>query len=224
MLRVHDIAIRSALVAAKAANGTVKILQAGLVEQETAFTDRMLGRIEHAMEGFEANGVAWSAKTLTDKGRGAQEKKYGADFMGVLNVNLSGYQVRAGFLAQAKLIEPDQRVDKGEYRRMQRQCEDMLKWSAESFVFVYSTQGIVVIPAISVASADPCNLHEICSRSLLSFFHNHFESFIGDRILDGPAFILSDGSGQEFYIRTTLTLTARWTTATADPEVKSTTA
>jgi hypothetical protein len=64
---------------ADAANGTVEALVEGRVEQEPAFTDRMLGRIETAMEGYVTKGVRWTAKTLTDRGRNSQEREFGAD-------------------------------------------------------------------------------------------------------------------------------------------------
>jgi hypothetical protein len=181
MLKQHAIIRQSAKHLAEAANSTVDALIDGRIEQEPAFTDRMLGRIEHAMSDYEIKGIRWTAKTLTDRSPTAQEKKYGADFMGVLEIDLVDYSVKKGFLSQAKLIEPEGRMKKSEFERMQGQCEDMLKLTPHSFVFLYSMRGITVVPAIAVVSSRVSNPHDLYSRTVSRFFEEHFASFIGDR-------------------------------------------
>jgi hypothetical protein len=90
---------------ARAADSTVEDLRRDLVEQEPHVIDRMIGRIMESVNTRRANGVVWEAKTLTDHGRGTQEKEFGADFVGVLNVDLPTFKVKKGFLAQAKLLK-----------------------------------------------------------------------------------------------------------------------
>ena len=88
----HYAAIRDAAAqVARSANGTVDALVERRIEQEPAFTDRMLGRIESAMDGYTSKGIRWSAKTLTDRGRNSQESEFGADFAGVLNIDLPDF-------------------------------------------------------------------------------------------------------------------------------------
>lgn len=186
MIQDYAIIRESAARVAQAAEGAVDALRDGRVQQEPAFTDRMLGRIEEAMRNFEVKGVRWSAMTLTDRGRGAQERTYGSDFAGVLDIRLAGYAVRKGFLAQAKLIEPNQYIPPTEYGRMREQCEAMLARTPDAFVFVYSLHGIIIVPAISIVSADNVNPHELYNRSISRFFELHFECFIGDRDLSSP--------------------------------------
>lgn len=181
MLRYYGIIRESGRKVAEAINHTVQAYEEGRIEQEPAFTDRMLGGIEETLRGFSVKGIRWQAKTLSDRGPHAQEKKYGADFMGVLNVDLPEYSVRKGFLAQAKMVD-NRFLD---YRDLHRQCESMLSLSPASFVFLYSKRGVTVVPAISVigATADPTELY---SRTAARFFEEHFESFIGDRNISAP--------------------------------------
>ena len=101
------------------------------IEHEPAFTDRMRGAIEESLDGLQSKAIRWSAKTLTDRGRGSQEIRYGADFMGVLNIALPNCKVCKGFLAQAKLIRMDRAVD---WEQLKQQCERMLNLSSHSFV------------------------------------------------------------------------------------------
>lgn len=110
----------------RAAEGAIESLRDGAVEQEPAFTDRMLGRMEQAVEDFRSQGIRWRAKTLTDRGRGSQESQFGADFAGVVEISLPEYQVRKGFLSQAKLLEHGELLTGTEMARLRAQCEQML--------------------------------------------------------------------------------------------------
>ena len=161
---------------AGAIDRSVDALREGRVEQEPAMTDRMLGAIEESLRNFQRKGIRWSAKTLTDRGRGSQESRYGADFMGVLNIALPEFAVSKGFLAQAKLVRNG---SSGDLEELTEQCKKMLHLSPDSFVFLYGRDGVRVVPAISVVGAkvDPLELY---SRSAQRFFEEHFECFIGD--------------------------------------------
>ena len=175
---------------AEAADSAVNDLEDGLAEQEPHLTDRLLGRIMQSIEGYKSKGVTWKAKTLTDHGPGTQEKTYGADFVGVLDIDLPEFKVRKGFLAQAKLLDSGE-MSSREFRRLLGQCEQMLELSPDSFVFHQSVDGIRVIPAIAVVGAsgpeiafDPDALY---SRKLSRFYEEHFECFIGDRKINEPS-------------------------------------
>ncbi|MBI3184676.1 MAG: hypothetical protein HYZ28_21275 [Myxococcales bacterium] len=184
-------------------------LREGRVEQEPAFTDRMLGAIEEAMRDYRVKGVTWTAKTLTDRGRNAQEHRHGADFAGVLSVDLPDFNVKKGFLAQAKLIEPGQPISKVEFERMQAQCDLMLKQTPDSFVFLYSRDGVAVVPAIAIVSSGQRNPHELYSRSISRFYEEHFESFIGDRRLNAPTAAMLEEIRRGLDARSLLYLEAR---------------
>lgn len=177
MLAYYQAVRGAATQIADAINDAVEALIAGRVEQEPAMTDRMLGAIEQSLKGYADKGIFWHAKTLTDRGRAAQETQYGADFMGVLNIYLPGFVVAKGFLAQAKLVRDGSIGDTG---ILKDQCEKMLQLSPDSFVFLYAKEGVRVVPAISVVACDfdPLLLYQ---RSAQRFFEEHLQCFIGDR-------------------------------------------
>ncbi len=170
---IRDVADRLS----NAAVGTCDSLVKKRVEQEHHFTDRMLGAMEYSVNDFKKNGIQWNAKTLTDRGINAQESTYGADFLGVLDIDIEGFKVAKGFLAQAKLLREGRSIDMTELRE---QCNKLLIFSPDSFVFLYKEDGIDVYPAISVVSSDK-TLTSHYSRSIKSFFELHLECFIGDR-------------------------------------------
>ena len=167
---------------AGATDRSVEALREGRVEHEPAMTDRMLGAIEESIHLAEIRGIRWQAKTLTDRGRRAQEAQYGADFMGVLNIDLPDFKVGKGFLAQAKLVRGR---SVGGLEELQDQCRKMLDLSADSFVFLYSRDGITVVPALSVLASrqSPLSLY---NRSVQKFFEDHLACFIGDRLIHSP--------------------------------------
>ena len=171
----------AAWLAARAVDRTLEDLRSKRLEQEPAFTDRLLARLEDQFDGTKIDGIAWRAKTFTDRGPGAQEKRFGADFCGVLNIKLANYHLTKGFLAQAKMIEANDRpLSKAEYERLQHQCRQMLRVTADSFLFLYGRNAVAIVPAISVISARRCNPHQLFTKSATGFFQNHFECFIGD--------------------------------------------
>jgi len=208
MIRYPGIIRQSAERIAEAAARAVDAYKEGRIEQEPAFTDRMIGYIEEAMHDFKIKGITWQAKTLTDHGPNSQEKKYGADFAGVLSIDIEGYQVRKGFLAQAKLVEPERPFPKAEYDRLAEQADKMLHATPDSYVFLYSQTGIYVVPALAVLAGGARNPHELHYRSLGRFFEEHFASFIGDRRISAPTIATLEKLQADFHARSILYLQA----------------
>ena len=187
MIRNYAIVRESAARAASAAQTALDGLREGRVQNEESFTDRMIGAIERSFDEWRVKQVAWRAMTLTAHQRNAQESEFGADFLGVLDINLSDYNVRKGFLAQAKLIEPDASISTAEFNRMKAQCVKMLEHTPDAFIFLYCNEDVFVVPANSVLGLQRReNPHALYSRRLARFFEEHFESFIGDPRLHRP--------------------------------------
>ncbi len=188
-------------VIASAADRTCEDLGQRLIEHEPSFTDRLLARIADAVNQHEKAGVKWRAKTLTSNVHASQESRYGADFAGVLELDLPGYRVKKGFLAQAKRVEPESLFEKREYGRTRRQCETMLKLTPHAYLFLYSKRGVKVVPALAVVSSDACNPHRLYPKTIKRFFEAHFSSFIGDRRLVAPSIEAIKDLEKEYDIR-----------------------
>jgi hypothetical protein len=107
--------------------------------------------MEARINGRNILGVQWRAMKLTDRGSGSQERRYGADFAGVLAVDVEKTRFAKGFLVQAKLLRRGSRIRPSELRA---QCEHMLEHTADSFVFLYHDTGVRVVSALLVASSD----------------------------------------------------------------------
>lgn len=130
--------------------------------------------------------ITWKARTLrTGRGSASEEKRHGADLLGVLDLNLEDYRATKGFLAQAKRVEPDQPLSRSEWKRLQLQCEAMLSRTPEAFVWAYSKSwGIRVFSANAILGLRSRVVFDLYSRSLSRFFESHLESFVGDRRLN----------------------------------------
>ena len=130
--------------------------------------------------------IVWNARSLrTSSGRAAEEKRHGADLMGVLDIDIPDYRITKGFLVQSKLAEPGRIFSKKDWKRLHDQCETMLCRTTASFVWVYSKErGIRIFPAVSVVELDSRYIFDLYDRSVSSFFEYHLECFIGDRRLN----------------------------------------
>jgi hypothetical protein len=107
--------------------------------------------------------------------------------LGVLEVDLEEYRVTKGFLWQAKIIEPGQRLSTTAWENFQEQCRTMLGRSYESFAVIYSREeGVRFIPAQEILEIDADQVYNLGSRSLFGFFKGHVNCEIGDRRLNAP--------------------------------------
>lgn len=204
MISYYHAVREAATCIANAINHSVRALKDGRVEHEPAMTDRMLGAIEESLTNYCVKGICWRAKTLTDRGRGSQESKYGADFMGVLDINLPEFTVSKGFLAQAKLIRNG---SAGNLKELKRQCEKMLELSCDSFVFLYGPNGVRVVPALAIVgtTVEPLQLY---NRSAQRFFEEHLQCFIGDRNIKCPTPQTLDALRTRFETRSAILIQA----------------
>ncbi len=185
MLRHARVVREAARRVAAAVQKTAKSMTTGSVTQETDFTSRMVARIEDAVAEQNLPGLKWSAHVLRDRGPHADESQYGADLLGVLNIELPDYSVSKGFLAQAKLWRSGQTFSMREWDRLTEQCEAMLDVTPHAYVLAYSPSGVRILSAAAVAAAAlvPQSLDGFYTRSVSRFFEEHFECFIGDRRL-----------------------------------------
>lgn len=61
------------------------------------------------------------------------------------------------------------------------QCKDMLSISPASYIFVYDSSGIVVVPALSIVGhQEDDTRHPIGAKSLSDFFIDYLMCFVGD--------------------------------------------
>ena len=152
--------------------------------------------------------IIWNARSLTSSGKAAEEKRHGADLMGVLDIDIAEYRVAKGFLAQAKLAEPSRRFSTQAWDRLLGQCETMLSRTPDSFVWIYSIEaGIRIFSAISIVALNSRDIFDLYSRSVSSFFEYHIECFIGDRRLNSTDISTLDVL-QELPVERTLELSA----------------
>ena len=186
MLKKYRTVRKIAREIAGAADGAFNSYRDGSVVEEPHVTDRILGAVEERVRNLRLGGVLWTARTLrTGRGVAAEEKRHGADFMGVLDIKLDGYKTNKGFLVQAKRAEPDDRFSSRDWDRLRSQCETMLDRTPDSFVFIYSMlKGIRIFPANAVVELGERNIFDLYDRSVSSFFERHIQCFIGDRRLN----------------------------------------
>lgn len=99
---------------AEAADTAIDAYREGRISDEPNTTERRLGAVENTMRTYwqprsirrGKPGVIWQAKTLrTGRGIAAEEKRHGADLLGVAEIHIGGRMIRKGFLGQSKRTE-----------------------------------------------------------------------------------------------------------------------
>src|SRR5262249_657097 len=139
-------------------------------------------------DGKSTGGIFWNARVLSSHGAGTEEAEFGGDLLGVLRISFPDYRVVKGFLAQAKKQKAGSKLPTDEWNRLQHQCERMLRVTPESYVFVYSLDGVHMVPAIAVTACTKReDLHALHPITTGRFYAEHFRCFIGDRRLDAAA-------------------------------------
>jgi hypothetical protein len=173
---------------------TIEDFNAKIIADEEPMTDRLFGSISNALDGRKISGLQWKARTLrTGRDKAAEEKRHGADILGVLSIDLRDFKVRKGFLIQAKLIEPDKLSSEPEWLRFQGQCRTMLNRTRDAFAVIYSRQcGIRFIPASLILDIGRKQVFDVGWRTLFGFFKSHVKCEIGDRRLNSPTIDMLD--------------------------------
>jgi hypothetical protein len=120
---------------------------------------------------------------LTDRGRASQKRIFGADLLGVLSIRTSRTTLSKGFLAQAKLLGVGKPL---RLKKLRSQCEDMLSYTPDSYVFLYDARGVRVVSALMVARGSE-HPNALPTWTLRQFFVAHFSSFVGDERLRTPS-------------------------------------
>lgn len=191
--------VRFGELIAEAEETIMESITDGRIPDEPAITNRFIQALEMTVnQSGSIQGVQFRARTLTSLGPHAEEKEVGADFVGVLDIQLPGFTVSKGFLCQAKKAGKGMNVDyaprrrdakvgfdrTNELQKLKVQINKMLNISPDSFVVVYTNSGFVFIPALSVDGIQYINDgNYIYGKNTRLFFQEFLLCFIGDRQL-----------------------------------------
>lgn len=174
----------------RAVERTIADVAEGESENEADTTSRLASRIKDELNGLDLGDVRIhaSVRTLQDRGPGAAEKRYGADLLIVLRIDVDGTEVTKGVLVQSKRTHRDGVRLQGETRvtmtvttpskHLRQQCAKMQQLTAESFVWVYGPTDVRSARATSITETQ----HNTTVRSsrLEEFFGDMLDCTIGD--------------------------------------------
>lgn len=190
-----------------AEHNVIRGLEDGLIETEPSLTDRLLGGLEVAFNspqrGLRADRFDLKLRTLRDRGPNAPEREFGADLVWIFDVKIPSCTLAKGALIQAKWAgRGGVTIGSGNNHRTEisvsvsnrdpstptslfAQCVSMLSITSESYVFVYSLDGVFVVPAISVVSL-ACGGRPtvVYSKTLRHFVSDFLQCFCGDGLLN----------------------------------------
>ena len=185
----------------------------GRSTEEPDMTSRLVQTLETRLRDLA--GVSFVTRTVDSAGRGASESRLGADLCGVVRIEVDGIAATKGFLAQAKrpgraglsyASAPDDEASEAGhwlYRgqrgfppsgtvsvsrpsaKLIKQCNDMLAYTPDSFVFVYAPGQVAIVSANAVRACQskPVSVKDqtrLGTKRLEDFLVHFLDSFIGD--------------------------------------------
>ncbi|WP_322889992.1 MULTISPECIES: hypothetical protein [unclassified Yoonia] len=161
---------------------------------EEDFSSQLCGRLKETLDSFQTETIVWQVETdEAGTGRGtfkartlskvSEEPFFGADLIMVIDVAGAGYEVKKGFLAQAKRLEPGKYLSTDAYNDLRKQCGDMLNVTSASYVFLYSTTGVTVVSANAVTAALNQDLWALPTYDLEILYYDFAICWIGDQRL-----------------------------------------
>jgi hypothetical protein len=170
----------------------IESIQDGRIEEEPSITERLLHGIETEFnESYEQDGFIFRARSLGSHGRNAAEHEFGADFCGLLDVELPEFTQSKGFLCQAKRDGNGVSVGRGPrglstitftnsilLDSLRNQVTKMLNITPASFVIIYSMQGFLMLPGIDILTLKTSTA--IYAMPIKHFFKDFMMCFIGD--------------------------------------------
>lgn len=113
---------------------TVSGLERKRYEQESAYVSAFLGRLDGSIDLGEKNGVIELRSTVvTDRGPGAAEHKFGADFALVFKSKGGALEINKAVIAQAKNGKLEE-LSTNEKTRLTTQCKKMAEVTQHYFV------------------------------------------------------------------------------------------
>jgi hypothetical protein len=172
-----------------------------LIADEDDFTSRLLQQIESDIDGWQKDGIVWRVNSVSDdrpgaagidvvirklksKGRGGvEEGEFGADIVVSANINLDEFKEQKGILVQSKRLEPGATMSPVEWERLKRQVDNMLKHTTESYVWIYSEQGVRSIRANAVRGVMNRTPDAIFTSRCSTFLAEFIKSRHGDSSL-----------------------------------------
>lgn len=176
----------------------------GDVEYEEPFSDQLCGRLKETLVDFQSPHIDWQADVATEgRGRGrlrgrtlkktTEEPLFGADIVMTIDVDTPEYKTRKGFLVQSKRLEVGQAIASSEHKRLVDQCEKMLRVTPASMVFLYSVNGVAVLPATAVLATQHRRLNEVATYEIEWLFHDFAICWFGDPLLQATDSLSLEG-------------------------------
>jgi hypothetical protein len=154
----------------------------GNIPDEEHLTGALCGAMAAAKRLPEFSGGAAAQVQMAVAHKILQERHIGADLLITFASGDEDWPIRTRMLLQAKRAEPDHRMSASEWDRMQQQVRTMMSVAQEAFVMVYSkTNGICVLPAISVAACKSRQLFDLEWYRSPGFIEGVFGGFIGEK-------------------------------------------
>ncbi|WP_454659093.1 hypothetical protein [Bosea beijingensis] len=123
------------------------------------------------------------------------EAEHGADVFVHFRCDEPHWKIRTTTVLQAKRVEPNRSMTSGDHERLSTQLTKMLTHTTESFVLMYSRDGIHVLPAVAAQALQTRHLFDADTITWQWFLSGIFRGRMGEtdpnRLPDKPAIVVT---------------------------------
>lgn len=155
---------------------------------EEKITDHLLKEIENSFKFYRVRGVNFDVYTYRKE---TEEPHIGADIAGLVEITIfdkkQSKTISKAYLAQAKIanrkrIFPYHVYYKSDNKHILKQAKKMLDITSDSFFFLYTTNGIFVVPALEIYlfNKNTIDTRFYYKKRFGSFYQEFFKCYIGD--------------------------------------------
>ncbi|TAV14734.1 hypothetical protein [Rhizobium ruizarguesonis] len=154
-------------------------LDKGRTKHEDDLSGELVGALRERLKDFRVGGLTFDTSILTHRKSG-EEGKYGADIMFHVELKTPEQDYSKGVLIQSKRIGPDQNMPKAGHDELRSQCNKMLKFTGDAYVFCYDKAGLRTSSATKVVGGKRLNVYDRTEWTAYRFFLELFRCPVGD--------------------------------------------
>lgn len=160
----------------------------GIKNDEYADEEDMTSKFTQLLQNalvFDSAEFTVSSKLVTLK-KHTEEPPVGADFLIVLSFVSPELSQTKGVLVQAKKKDYGKNFSSAEFNKLKEQCQKMITFTPDSFVWTYSSEKIRVHRAYMVEALveeETRSIDEACYMSVPGFFNAFLRCYNGDPAL-----------------------------------------
>lgn len=153
--------------------------------EEEHVTGSLLALVEYEAENFAATQPGFGLSLTVKLTKRTDEHENGTDALIRFSCDAQEWQLQTFLLLQAKRHDAGRPMSGGDHARLQRQLGNMLRYTPESFVLIYTSDGrILLVPAVAAQALRSRDLSHVNAIEWSRFWSGLLRGRCGDPVVE----------------------------------------